>query len=64
MAVPTAAQGVKNLTATAPVRDAGSIPRLRQWVKSSGIAAAVAQVVAVSWIQSLTQALPYTLGAP
>ena len=35
-------------------RGAGLIPGLAQWVKGSGIAAAMA------WIQSLTQELPYS----
>ena len=41
----------------------GSIPRLAQWVKGSGIATAVVQVVAVAWIQSLATELPCAAGA-
>ena len=41
----------------------GSIPGVVQWVKGSGVATAVAQVVAVAWIQPLAQEFPYALGA-
>ena len=34
-----------------------------QWVKGSGITAAVAESIAVAWIQSLAQELPYVTGA-
>ena len=34
-----------------------------QWVKGSGVAAAVVQVTAAAWIQSLAQELPYATGA-
>ena len=33
-----------------------------RWVKGSGIAEAVAQVVAVTWIHSLARELPHNLG--
>ena len=45
-------------------QDAGSIPSPAQWVKGSGIAAAVAWITAVAQIQSLAWELPYALGRP
>ena len=54
-------QGVKNLTAVTQVM--GSIPSLLQWVKGSGIAAAVAWVTAAAQIQSLAWEIPYAAGA-
>ena len=33
----------------------GSIPGRLQWIKGSSVTAAVVQVAAVAWIQSLTQ---------
>ena len=48
---------VKNLTAVAQVA-VGSIPSPAQWVKRSGVAAAVAQ------IQSLAMELPYAVVWP
>ena len=43
-------------------RGIDSIPGLAQWVKGSGVAAAVAQVTAVAQIQSLPRELPCTVG--
>ena len=40
----------------------GLIPGLVHWVKGSGIAASIAQIAAVAWIQSLAQELPYATG--
>ena len=39
-----------------------SIPGLVQWVKGSGIAAAVVELAAVAWIRSLTWELPHAIG--
>jgi len=54
-------QGVKNLTAVTQVM--GSIPSLLQWVKGSGIGAAVSWVTAAAQIQSLAWEIPYAAGA-
>ena len=54
-------QGVKNLTAVTQVM--GSIPSLVQWVKGSGIGAAVSWVTAAAQIQSLAWEIPYAAGA-
>ena len=43
-------------------RGTGSIPSPVQWIKVSGVAIAVAQVVAEAQIQSLAWELPYTMG--
>ena len=40
----------------------GLIPGPVQWVKGSGVAAAVVQVAAVAWSQPLAQELPYVTG--
>ena len=60
--VPTVAQWVKNLTATAWVT-ADLTPGLVQWVKGSSIATAELEVTAVAHFQSLAEKLPYTMGA-
>ena len=49
-------QWIKNLTSATQV---GPL----QLIKGSGIVSAVAQVEAVAQIQSLTQQLPYAMGA-
>ena len=41
----------------------GSIPSLLQWVKGSGIGAAVSWVTAAAQIQSLAWEIPYAAGA-
>ena len=57
-------QWVKNPAAAEDqCRGEGSIPSPVQWVKGSDIAPAVAQVINVTWIQSLAQELPYAMGA-
>ena len=55
------AKQVKNQTVVAQVAEggAGSLPGLAQWVKGSGVAAAMAQVAAAAWIQSLAQKPPH-----
>ena len=41
----------------------GTIPGPAQWIKGSGIAVTVGQVVAAASIQSLVGKFPYTTGA-
>ena len=43
-------------------RGMGSIPGLARWFIGSSISAAVAEVVAEAWIQSVAQDLPYAMG--
>ena len=57
------AQWVKNLTAVAGVTTEVQVqsPGPDRQIKGSGIAAAVVQVTASAWIQSLAQELPYAM---
>ena len=56
---------VKNLdcSGSGHCKGKGSIPGLVQQVKGSSIAAAVMQVAAVTWTQSLAWELPYAADA-
>ena len=63
--VPTVAQWVKDPITMAQVSVEVWVQSLAQHsrLKVSGIATVAAQVIAMAWIQSLTQELPYALGA-
>lgn len=52
------------LAASLQHSDTGLIPSLAQWVKRSGVAAAVAKATTVGQIWSLAQVLPHAAGQP
>ena len=64
MGVSTVVQWVKNSIAVAQVCYGGtdSTPGQVQWVKGSDVAAALAQVAPVAWIQFLAWELSYAAG--